>query len=226
MSFDVLDRPVWHALSTRLAAFAEGNGRARRFLRDVNVFAAARDDEAASLNALAALVPADGPVVLIQAGESPLPPGTAAMVEMAGVQMVAEKVEPLDAGGRIVELTAADARQMLELAALTQPGPFLPRTHELGAFFGVKDGARLVAMAGERMKLPGFTEVSGVCSHPDVRGRGLAGELSRVVATRILARGEVPFLHAYATNSRAIRLYESLGFRLRCEMRVTMLARQ
>jgi predicted GNAT family acetyltransferase len=114
---------------------------------------------------------------------------------------------------------------MLALATLTKPGPFLPRTHELGQFWGVKENGRLIAMAGERMKLPGFTEVSGVCTHPDFRGRGLAGVLSRVVATHIMNRGETPFLHAYAANRPAISLYESLGFRLRCNVGVTVLTR-
>lgn len=225
VSQHLLDRPVWHALATRLAPFATGDALAKRFLPDVNVFAAACDDDAVSLRSLAALVLESSAAVLIQAGESPIPPGTVEVAQTAGVQMVAERIEPLGPGGHVVELTAADAPAMLALATFTQPGPFLPRTHELGTFYGVKEDGRLLAMAGERMKLPGFTEVSGVCTHPDARGRGFAGELSRVVATQILARRETPFLHAYATNTTAIRLYEALGFRLRSEMQVTVLAR-
>ena len=94
---------------------------------------------------------------------------------------------------------------MLALATLTRPGPFFARTHQLGAFIGVKQDGRLVAMAGERMQPTGFTEVSGVCTHPDPRGRGYAGGLMRQVAARILARGETPFLHAYADNDRRHR---------------------
>ncbi|MEI9963878.1 MAG: GNAT family N-acetyltransferase [Caulobacteraceae bacterium] len=104
---------------------------------------------------------------------------------------------------------------MLALATLTQPGPFFARTHQLGDFIGVKQEGRLVAMAGERMRPTGFTEVSGVCTHPDWRGRGYAAGLMRLVAARILARGETPFLHVYASNTGAIALYEALGFRLR-----------
>jgi predicted GNAT family acetyltransferase len=104
---------------------------------------------------------------------------------------------------------------MVELAALTRPGPFLARTHTLGRFVGIRQSGRLVAMAGERFKLDGITEVSGVCTHPDWRGRGYAGLLSRIVATRIADRGEIPILHAFATNTAAIRLYGELGFVLR-----------
>lgn len=113
---------------------------------------------------------------------------------------------------------------MLALATLTKPGPFLPRTHCLGEFWGVREDGRLLAMAGERMKLDGFTEVSGVCSHPDARAQGYAGLLSRHVAARVFARGETPFLHAYASNQGAIRLYERLGFVVRLQVTVTRLS--
>jgi predicted GNAT family acetyltransferase len=113
---------------------------------------------------------------------------------------------------------------MLALATATQPGPFFARTHELGTFWGVKVDGRLVAMAGERMKPPGYTEVSGVCTDPGHRGKGYAALLSRTVATQIMARGETPMLHAYASNTPAIRLYEQLGFELRTHVNVTILA--
>jgi len=114
---------------------------------------------------------------------------------------------------------------MLALATETRPGPFFARTHQLGDFVGVKAGGRLIAMAGERMKPEGYTEVSGVCTDPGHRGRGYAGALMRVVAHRILARGETPFLHSYAHNTGAIGLYQSLGFALRSEMTMQVLSR-
>jgi len=114
---------------------------------------------------------------------------------------------------------------MLALATLTKPGPFFARTHQLGDFIGVKKNGALVAMAGERMKPPGFTEVSGVCTHPDHRGHGYAAGLSRIVASRILERGETPFLHAFATNTGAISVYRALGFALRRDITLTVLAR-
>ncbi len=223
MSAHLLDRPIWRALRTRQSAFAVGDERALRFAPDVAPFAAARDDSAASMQALAKLVPADGYVILLQADESPRPPGTAVELTAVGVQMVLDKLVRPPASAPIQPLSEADAPEMLALATLTKPGPFLARTHLLGTFCGVKEAGKLVAMAGERMKLDGFTEVSGVCTHPDLRGRGLAALLSHKVATDILARGETPFLHAYASNAAAISVYEALGFKLRRHVVVTVL---
>ena len=119
----------------------------------------------------------------------------------------------------------ADAADMLALARLTEPGPFLERTHTMGRFLGIRIEGRLAAMAGERMRFPGYTEVSGVCTHPDFRGRGLARRLSAAAAVAIEARGERPFLHAWRSNRSAIALYESLGFELRAEVNVAVLDR-
>jgi len=130
------------------------------------------------------------------------------------VQMVEVDPAPM-AEFDFIDLTDDDAPQMLALAQLTKPGPFFSRTHQLGDFVGVKIDGRLAAMAGERMKPEGFTEVSGVCVHPDFRGRGYAAALTQVVSARIRARGETAFLHAYAHNTPAITLYERLGYVLR-----------
>ena len=110
-------------------------------------------------------------------------------------------------------LGTADVPEMTDLVTRTEPGPWRPRTVEFGGYVGVRDDGALVAMAGERMRPPGFTEVSAVCTEPDYRGRGLAGGLTRVVAAAIAARGDRPMLHASAHNAGAVRLYESLGFR-------------
>src|SRR5579885_1812216 len=115
---------------------------------------------------------------------------------------------------------------MLALATLTEPGPFLTRTHTMGSFLGIRIGGRLAAMAGERLRFPGHTEVSGVCTHPDFRGRGLARRLSMRVAARIESRGEQAFLHAWSANRPAISLYESLGFEIRAELGVKVFERQ
>lgn len=225
MSEHVLDRPVWTALTTRQAEHALGGDRARRFAPDVGPLAAARDDDPGSVAALAALVPGDGTIVLLQATPVVLPPSLVAVTRAPGVQMVLERLAPVETAGSIERLTEADAAAMLELATLTRPGPFAARTGCLGEFWGVRDRGVLVAMAGERMRQPGFTEVSGVCTHPDARGRGLARALSAAVAARILARGETPYLRAYETNTGAIELYRSLGFRLRRSMHVAVVAR-
>jgi hypothetical protein len=227
-----LDRPVWTTLTTRQAHLAQGDARAWRLAADYGLFAAAADGSDESLAALAALVPpkgsGDGALATVGVAEPGPPPGLKAEPHVIW-QMVCERLSPAPAGPAafgIVELGDADADRMLALATLTRPGPFFARTHQLGAFVGVKDAAgRLLAMAGERMNPPGFTEVSGVCTQPDQRGKGYAGALMRVVAGRIAARGETPFLHSYAHNTGAIALYENLGFTLRSEVTMTVLTR-
>jgi hypothetical protein len=221
-----LDHAVWSALTGRqshLALVADG---ARRYDPAYGVFAAVGEKTDANLAALGALVAAHGDVALLQADPATEAPGVVVASQDLGVQMVAER---LTAGPPpefdIVPLGDADGPEMLALATLTRPGPFFERTHQLGDFFGVREDGRLVAMAGERMKPDGFTEVSGVCTHPDHRGRGYAGALMRLVARRILDRGETPFLHAYASNTGAIALYETLGFTLRREVLMTRLSR-
>lgn len=220
-----LDRPIWSALTGRHAALAEGGALARRYDPAVNTFAAARDDSAPALQALAALAKPGSGLLLLQADAVAVPPGLVAVSTAEAVQMVAERPATIGHDDRIEALGAGDIPAMQALADLTKPGPFTPRALDLGGFWGVKTGGRLVAMAGERMKPDGFTEISGVCSHPDARGQGLARLLSMYVAGRILERGEVPFLHAYATNTAAIRLYETIGFTLRSAMHVAVLER-
>jgi predicted GNAT family acetyltransferase len=221
-----LDRPVWHSLSTHLEALSIGGPLARRFQRDINLFASARDDSPEALAALAGLMQPGEQVYLLQVPAIVVPPDCVPVKQAMGVQMVATRSlrneGPFD---DIVALGDADAPEMLALARLTEPGPFLERTHTMGRFVGIRIDGRLAAMAGERMHLPGHTEVSGVCTHPDFRGRGLARRLSAAVAVAIEARGERPFLHAWRSNQAAITLYESLGFALRTDVNVAALAR-
>lgn len=214
-----LDRPIWHALAGRQAGFAVGAGLARRFRAEVSPFVACADDSREALAAVAPLMAPGEMLLFLQRGAVPVPPGTRVVEGGIGVQMVAWDYVMSEPPAGIVALGEGDAGEMLALATLTQPGPFRARTHKLSQFWGVKDATgRLLAMAGERLKLPGMSEVSGVCTHPDARGRGLAALLSRHVASEIVRRGEVPFLHAYADNAGAIRLYEGLGFRLNGEV--------
>jgi predicted GNAT family acetyltransferase len=226
MTGHVLDRPIWSSLATRHARFAVGDGPALRFAPDVSPFACARDDSPESLQALARLIGPGESVLLLQADEIALPQELVATMTAFGVQMVAHASIAAESRDQIVRLTEADAPEMLALATLTKPGPFLARTPMLGEFWGIKEGGALIAMAGERMKQEGFAEVSGVCTHPDHRGRGLARMLSAAVASRIVTRGETPYLHAYETNAGAIRLYESLGFKQRCRVNVAVVRRR
>lgn len=222
---DSFDRPVWASL-THAPALAKGGDLAKRYRRDIHQFASARDDsDDASLAALALLVAPGEPVFILQAQPAPVPPGLQALRRAEGVQMLAARpITPEEGDDPAIELGDADAADMLALARLTEPGPFLPRTHTMGRFVGIRVGGRLAAMAGERMRFEGGTEVSGVCTHPDFRGHGFARRLSSVVAHAIQQRGDQAFLHAWTTNTAAIALYESLGFRIRTTVNVVVLA--
>jgi predicted GNAT family acetyltransferase len=203
-----------------------GGVLARRYAADVNAFASARDDTPAALVALMELVQPGERILVLQVPDILVPGGLVPMKAAKGVQMIATRsIRAAGPEEDIVELTDTDAPEMLALATLTEPGPFLARTHRMGTFRGIRIGGRLAAMAGERFRFPGYTEVSGVCTHPDFRGRGLARRLSAAVAARIEARGEQPFLHAWKTNRPAISLYESLGFEIRAEVDVKVLER-
>lgn len=224
----LLDRPVWSSLTTYHARLSEGNTLARRFVPDVNLFISGRDDSPEAATALAELVKPDQLAFILQVPAIVMPPGFLEVKAAKGVQMVVTTggldVDSPDAD--IVTLTEKDAPEMLALATLTEPGPFFTRTHTMGHFRGVRIDGRLAAMAGERMRFPGYTEVSGVCTHPDFRGRGLARRLSAAVVAGIQARGDQAFLHAWKTNHAAISLYEGLGFRIRVEVNVSVLRRE
>jgi predicted GNAT family acetyltransferase len=222
-----LDRPAWSALVGRQAGLARGDpALAVRMDADFGMFAGAAESTADAQSALAGLIEPPQDLWLVEPEPQAAPPGLVVRTHAACWQMVAERLTPApDRPLEVLPLGDADAPDMVTLAALTRPGPFFPRTHRLGDFIGLRQDGALVAMAGERLRPDGFTEVSGVCTHPDHRGRGYAGALMRRVAAKILARGETPFLHAYAGNTGAIALYESLGFVLRREVVLTVLGK-
>lgn len=209
----VLDNAVWHSLTGPRRALGERRGRAGRFDPEVAVFSAVEDP--ADPQAFADLLELIGPgrrAVLFAVGVV-VPAGWADEHRGPGHQLVASGVDVRGATEGTVPLGAADVPEMLALIELTKPGPFAPRTVELGGYLGVRDDAgRLVAMAGERLGVDGFTEVSAVCTHPDVRGQGLATKLVLAVVDAIRARGDEAFLHVAEDNVNALRLYRSLGF--------------
>jgi predicted GNAT family acetyltransferase len=219
-----LERPVWSALATRQSALAVAQGGARRFAPDFGMFAAVDDAGPETLEALGALVRGHGDVAIVEPEPPPAVPATSVVSVARCWQMVAGRpLTPPEPPFEILPLTDADGPEMLALATLTRPGPFFRRTHQLGEFIGVKQHGRLIAMAGERMRPLGHTEVSGVCTHPEHRGRGYGGALLGLVVARIQARGETPFLHVYADNKGAIALYEQLGFSFSRELVMTVL---
>jgi ribosomal protein S18 acetylase RimI-like enzyme len=219
-----LDRPIRSALTTRHAALAVGGPRACRYRADISPFAAMSDDSAESGSALAGLMDPEMSAFLVGVGGRPVPEGTVERHRTTALQMLGTAIKPASKTFPVLELTDADAPEMLALATLTKPGVYASNSHRFGGYIGIRDNGRLVAMAGQRLQAPGFTEVSAVCTHPDHRGRGYGSFLLLTVAERIRERGETPFLHAYVDNVNAIRLYEMLGFTVRAEVVVQELA--
>ncbi|MFD3926123.1 GNAT family N-acetyltransferase [Streptomyces sp. NPDC058614] len=214
MSAHPLDNPALGALTGPHAHFAERRGRVLRYPLDVSPWLALPDDpDADDWADLAALVGAGGEAPLAGfTGQTP--DGWEVTFNLEGVQLVDDGIAAAP-DAEAVRLGAADVPEMLDLVERTRPGPFLPRTVELGTYLGIRRNGALIAMAGERLHPPGWTEISAVCTDPDFRGEGLATRLILAVAHGIRERGETPFLHTAANNINAIRLYESLGFRLR-----------
>ena len=222
-----LDRPVWSMLTGRQAHLAEGDARAVRIDRGYGVFGVAADTGVDAQAALAALVPDDGELWIVEPEPWPVPPGTREVKRAVLAQMVAEGAPPPPREGEpaILPLGDDDAPEMTALAEHAKPGPWGPKTHLYGPFFGIRDNGRLLAMAGQRILVPGMAEVSGVSTWEDCRGRGYARTLIGHVMREMVARGEQPFLHSYADNAGAIALYESLGFRIRREVHVLVIAK-
>jgi len=216
----LLDNPIWNALCTEQKSLALDAGLAMRFPAAIGPLSGIAKETGAAYDSLRTIAGAGGTVVLFMQAP-PAPPSNWTLVRGGLlVQMICRTVldsEPrtLPLGTMIRRLTTADVPEMMALAELTEPGPFRDRTIELGIFFGAFESDRLVAMAGQRMALPQFIEVSAVCTHPDARGKGYARALMSLVMDDIRLSGKAPFLHAFADNFSAIRVYENLGFTLR-----------
>ena len=220
-----LDNVMWTALRTTHAGFARGGDLARRYRPEYARFAGMPGLSDAGLRALAADMQAGEVVALAQAQDFDPGPLFEVIDRKNLVQMVGAAAGEVRDAERFRPLGAGDVAQMTALVQVTAPGPWFERTSELGRFLGFEEGGRLVAMVGERMRVPGHTEISAVCCHPEARGRGLAADLTRLVSQAIVARGELPFLHVLAENATAIALYEKLGLRKRMQSRFTVLQR-
>ena len=223
---DPLDRPVWNALTTRQAGLAVASGAAVRIDPAYGPFAAACDaGEEAGAALAATLRGPDDRIGLVEREAWPVPPGTRVLGGGDLVQMVFEGAAPDEPDDPRIELLGEpNAGEMAALAHATEPGPWGSATHRYGDYYGIRIGGKLAAMAGERMKLPGLAELSGVSTWPEFRGQGLATVLVRRVVRGFLERGDTPFLHCYAANAGAIALYEALGFRIRARLTFTILA--
>lgn len=222
-----LDNVIWRALNTRQAHFAECFERARRFVREVTSLCAFEEPSAQGFADLGELTGAGGTAAVFLDNPYERRAGWDLIAGAPLLEMVCENCEghrvQSDSPTELVQLGAKDAAEMVELAALTKPGPFGLRTHELGAYVGIRSQGKLVAMAGERLKVPGYTEVSAVCTHPEHTGKGYAGVLMKEIMRGIQERGEISFLHVREDNTRAVALYERLGFQTRSRLHFAVL---
>lgn len=216
---DPLDNPVWHALTGPQAALAVVHGRARHYPHDMAPFSAIDRGTPEAYSDLAGSLAPRTEARLFRLSDEPLPTGWEAVKAFPMLQMVLPREAPqiADSYPAPDDLSDSDAAAALELARAADPGPFGPRTLQFGGFIGHCEGGQLVAMAGERMRLPGYTELSAICTHPNARGRGHGVRLTRCLMNRIVDRGEIPFLHIRNDNP-ALELYRRLGFVVRREI--------
>jgi ribosomal protein S18 acetylase RimI-like enzyme len=219
MSESLLDNPAWSALTSEQAVFATGTGNAKRYQAGLLPFAGCSAGGAGTMADLDPFISTGESFFII--GDIPaLPPGWVIEHELPCAQMLLQKRlsnsfvvagEPV----KIAELGSPDANEMFDLVTSVQPGYYLRGTSLLGNYFGVRENGRLVAMAGERMRLPGCSELSAICTLPGYTGRGYAQQLIARLCGMHAAAGIVSFLHVSQANQRAIRLYEHMGFALR-----------
>lgn len=216
-----LDNPVWHSLTGAHASHAAGVGKARHYARDIAPFSAIEDASAQAYADLATHLPSGVEARLFRPADEPLPKGWEQLDSFPMLQMVAQRqVARIATLPAVVELGVESADAMLALTTVCKPGPFGARTVLLGGYIGVVEDGRLLAMAGERMRVAGYVELSAICTHPDARGRGLGAHLTTVLMQRAIDRGERPFLHVRPENTAACSLYRQLGFETRRELRV------
>ncbi len=225
-----LDNPAWTALRTNHAHLAAGGNRVRRYPDHLAPIAGIGRADAATLDDLAALVPENDWISMPATLE-----GVAGMVRAPLrvtlakrlVQMVCTQlVEVPPIGAELCVLSDRDADEMVALAHLTHPGPFRSHTYTFGLYLGIRVDGVLAAMGGQRMHLPGYREVSAICTHPDFRGRGYAKLIVSRLAAAIFGEGLTPFLHVQEENAAAQALYCSLGFVERARLPLVVVARE
>jgi ribosomal protein S18 acetylase RimI-like enzyme len=224
MRHRLLDNIIWHSLTGRQQSLAVGTGEVRRYASGYSPILAFADPSLAKLSDLRPWCEV-GEQIYCADWSGPPPPDWTIVREAPMLRMLWDGAAPdTDPAAHATPLGPEHAAEALELAILTRPGPFAIRTIEMGDYFGYFDEGRLVAMAGERMWAGSYREISGVCTHPDYQGRGMARQLTLKLVHRELLRGETPFLHVVSSNTGAIRLYRKMGFRDYCETPVRVVA--
>jgi predicted GNAT family acetyltransferase len=216
--FTPLDNPVWSSLATGHRAMARLHGAAARYPSDISPLSAIRESSPQAFADLRALMKPDEIVGLATGFPVAVPDDWEIALARFIDQMVCEDFHPASEIAPLL-LTDKDVPEMIALTKLTQPGPFEHGTIGMGKYLGLRapDGT-LMAMAGQRMSLTDFREISAVCTHPDHQGKGYAGKLMTILAREIIADGKIPILHVKTENASAKHLYAKLGFRVRKPM--------
>lgn len=223
---DLLHNPVYNALLSRDAHLGSGTGTVRYFNAEVSPFAGFPEDYDKGFEELYNILPADRKIVYAIPKQIKEPKGWQTLVEMKGLQFVFAGTKPADYSITPVPLSNENVEEMMQLATLTKPGPFGPRTIEFGHYHGIFENGKLAAMTGQRMHVDNYTEISAVCTHPDHLGKGYAAALMLHQLDLIHSQGQKAFLHVREDNSRAIALYERLGFKVNRPMNFYFMKRR
>jgi ribosomal protein S18 acetylase RimI-like enzyme len=209
----VLSNPVFNALAGRDKHLGSGTDKVKYFYEEVSPFASFEDGYSKGFDDLYEMLPQKRGILYANPGRITLPRQWRVLIDVRGVQMIHKKRTRFNLPGvEIVPLTVENVPEMLALAELTKPGPFASRTIEFGYYHGVFDGGRLAAMAGQRMHVGEYNEISAVCTHPDFHGKRYATALTQYMIELIYEQGFHPFLHVRGDNTRAIEVYQRLGF--------------
>lgn len=221
-----LDNVIWRALTTRQAQFGQRNGDAARFHNDVSILGGFSSPSTEGYEALSGLLGSEDRVGLFL-DETPQPFGGWRVISSVPLQQMVYGDDglPQPDCADFIQLGESDVPEMLALTELTKPGPFGRRTREIGDYWGIRENGQLIAMAGERLRVPGYTEVSAVCTHPAHLGQGHATRLISLLLDKIRTRGERAFLHVRPENQRAVQLYERFGFETRVLLQYAILAK-
>lgn len=219
----ILENPIWNALTTHHEPLAIGGDLARRYPAKIGPLCGLKQQSDDTYQALKQLLKKGEKAVLFLDQPLQAPDDWTVEINTGLVQMVLDNQPEITMSDPVVPLTDNDIPEMISLTRLTKPGPFEERTIDYGGYIGIKKDSKLAAMAGYRTHLTGYTEISAVCTHPDYQGRGYAKQLLTACAKSITNRGETPYLHTWAHNHGAIRVYESLGFRHRPQLTVVVI---
>jgi ribosomal protein S18 acetylase RimI-like enzyme len=216
---DALYNPVYNALRTGDADLGNGTDKVKYFDEEVSPFVGFAEDYNKGFDELYDILPANRKVLYATPQMMQEREGWKMLASVKGLQFVfvGQKIQN-NPSIKLLPLDKSHAAEMVQLAALTKPGPFNMRTIQFGHYYGIFDQGKLVAMTGQRLHVENYTEVSAVCTHPDHLGKGYAAALMRHQINLILNQGKKPFLHVRADNERAIALYERLQFKVNRDM--------